>query len=533
MVDTVRTKAQLLAAYASTGAGTITGQNGRDFIVTIIPYIDGTIPAWSKSTSLTEDVGGAGRARMARTGFVFQGASYNTPARAGTLLQLGDYPETLEVSSGPMNGVAIGIDNSTVFLTMQDMPSQVGGGDSHVQFHQVVRNSAAIPYMFGRNVWVALMPTGAEAFGDEIDINNFSQVAGLGRGLFISGDRDSYVPGSGNTGTANTPGGTYAAGTALEITAGANVVGNQLGNWTTGIKVNAIVAGGVGLNFSDSVSNHAGMAAVINMSGVTGTISVAAIYLGNNHGIRWANADASGGAIIRQGTNDTLAITAGASDQIYFFEKNGTSQAFAINTGDPSSGNTSLLITYHNGGSVQRVIQTSLTPTLTGRINVGLSRTAADDNIVAPAGSGFGADLHNEFADGADKTITLANIDVPANAAASGTWNLKLRVSSSAAGNNVALVATVRDYKLNDTAPTVLDVAVTGYAIPITTAHKIGIITIALPSTPAAGTLTTQVTFKRTNGADTNTGTVSLWDVWYEYDKDSADVGYRSLRLPK
>lgn len=152
----------------------------------------------------------------------------------------------------------------------------------------------------------------------------------------------------------------------------------------------------------------------------------------------------------------------------------------------------------------------------TRRITVGLSRATADDSFTGRGG--FGGDLHNEVADGVDKTFTYNNLEVPVDIV--GNFVIKVKVSNTVANGNIKMALTIRNYKDTDTAPSVLDVAATGYTIGAST-NKIQIITVAL-STPAAGTLTTQITFGRSDGVvDTNTGILSIWDVWFEMTSDS------------
>lgn len=541
-------------------------------------YFTGTLEAWGDSTSLTEDKGGRGRLRLSRSGYVFAGASYNKPARAGTILQIGDYPNTAD---GTGAGNTVGDANSMVFLTMNDMPSQVGGGseDDWVMFHIVGKNTTDHPYAFGQNVWMENSPgVVGEVFGYEVDIINVSGTPGQGRAFLASGNRN-----------VTSPAVPTAAGAAFEATSGGDGA-NKVGNWTTGLKLNAIVAAGSFIKMADDLSSHATVDTLIDTTNVTGAQNVAAFWIGNNQGWRWANADGSGGSLLRHNTSNVLQVEAGAGEEIdilssggtvkakfktttdlatfqlanakalswlnadatagvslrqqsddniafvptksstqYYFEDSGAHTILQVNSGAPSSLNTALLVAYHNGSSVLYGKQVSVRAAVTKRIPLGLPRSGTDVQTVL---GGFGADNHQAFADGADVFAFFNNVVVPDNP---GTgWVLKFKWSSHAndSGKNVVVQLQAHVYKDADTGPDSLGNSATAYPAA-SAADKIKVTSIALSAPPtAAGTLTTVLYFNRTAVGDDATGSVALWDAWYEYTEETGGAGFMSLILP-
>lgn len=299
---------------------------------------NGAMPAWIGSAQTTYDDGNLSRMRLARgpttgwnaAGFLFAGASYNNPKKAGLLLQMGEYPE---VTSG---GVAIGDSNCAVFLSMDDMPSQIGTG-AYVQFHIVGQNSAALPNVWGGNFNIKRVNSGGVVYGMEVDVHNGVNDAAHGVGYLASGDP-------------------VAIGVRAAF-AGFQTQGNSNGHqWKYGAYFDAIdtaANGGTGLYVSDAIGGAAGIKYGVDLTGVTGGMT-AAMFMPNAALLRWQNTDASNGWNAQHASDDNFYFTAGkAAKSFYILDSSGThviAQIFA--TTGLTGQQTALLLAYNNAGMV-------------------------------------------------------------------------------------------------------------------------------------------------------------------------------------
>ena len=133
-------------------------------------------------------------------------------------------------------------------------------------------------------------------------------------------------------------------------------------------------------------------------------------------------------------------------------------------------------------------------------------------------GVGIALTPHIDFADGAALTIGFAPVHLPSDFASAMT--LVFRMSSTAAGNNVNfewIIATTAD---DDAATGLILSGAAGRAINAT-ADKTTTFTSGTVTPVAGDTLHCGLLFDRTAGADTNTGTVSLWEAYLSYTADS------------
>lgn len=130
---------------------------------------------------------------------------------------------------------------------------------------------------------------------------------------------------------------------------------------------------------------------------------------------------------------------------------------------------------------------------------------------------------HLHFADGVDSGVYYAEVPVPADDsnAAAGDWVLHALWSSTVGGNNVWAEPVVVGFTMagGDTGGFVtLDTAAAIAADAA--ADKQKHTTWAFGALPGARTLSVLILFTRTNGGDTNTGQVSLYNAWLEYKAD-------------
>lgn len=339
MADTVRTKAQLLALFADNHLGLDAPQQVRDLIVSTMAYFDGTLPNWGGSVSGTEDVGGIGRLRLGRSGFVFKGEGgvlypSNVAKKAGTILQVGDYPGRVDP-----DGYYVGTDNAMVFLTMNDLPSEIGGHSSHVLLHIRAQNSAAIP-----NIWAIDTYVTNEAAAGATPI-----VIGFESGVINKG-----TPGAGSSFMASSDRnvGTTYAGYGYDMASG-----GAGGGFIAGLRIDGIIAAGAGIRIKDSYNAGLGMAQGVDLSLIAGSFSDAAVKIKNADHIKWLNSGgASDGMQLWEDASNIGIFRIPRGDSLYFQNETGSKNPMQIKPDDAAYVNfeTAMLLSFKDhAGAIQ------------------------------------------------------------------------------------------------------------------------------------------------------------------------------------
>lgn len=129
--------------------------------------------------------------------------------------------------------------------------------------------------------------------------------------------------------------------------------------------------------------------------------------------------------------------------------------------------------------------------------------------------------LHVHFADAATTFNRFKTFKLPDDglSALSGTWTIKWMWSSSVASNDVRFGTVLSVHSDGDTANTNVLNTAAAFAAP-GVADTMEVSSITFSSTPAAGGIFSgYVRRDGSNAADTNTGTVSVWAVWLEYQQ--------------
>lgn len=337
MVDTIRQLDILQGLLADNIVEGISPQDVRDFLISIYSFVNANMVPWTPSTSLVDDSGGEGRFRIARAGFIFKGPDFLDPTRAGSLVQIGEYP-SLPDGLGSYVGAA----QTAVFITQDDMFNAIGPPETYGGIQITGQNSAAIPNYFGMGFWIERNSDAGDVWGMEIDVLNRGS-DGAGLGIVISGNR-------------NYSGTTYAD-RGLVITSAGTPNGSpdaDSANWLAGIQIDGLVPSlGNAIIISDGVTGSLGMVNGIHMKDVWGGFSHAAIFIHNLGKIMWTTADGSAdGAAIWDNANNDLVVQAGTHNQFYFSNHAATYYPLVLDAAAPTSGQTGLLVGYHNGGSV-------------------------------------------------------------------------------------------------------------------------------------------------------------------------------------
>lgn len=302
-------------------------------------YFTGNVPPYTVSTSLSEDIGGTGRMRLAREGFIFKGPSFLDETRAGSLLQIGEYPS---LSDGA--GSYVGAGNAAVFITQDDMFNAVGPPETYAGLAITGQNSDEIINYFAIGVWAERNSNGGNAWGMEIDILNRGTPGG-GLGIILSGNKNYS--------------GTEYADRALVITSAGTPNGSpdaDSANWLTGIQIDGIVPSlGRGIIISDGITGSLGMVDGIHMRDVWGGFSHAAIFFHNEAKIMWQRTDdTNDGAYIQQDSADNLVIRPSSNAGVFYvWHRDVAHIAFTVNPFNPpgSSLNTTIQISYDAEGT--------------------------------------------------------------------------------------------------------------------------------------------------------------------------------------
>lgn len=179
-----------------------------------------------------------------------------------------------------------------------------------------------------------------------------------------------------------------------------------------------------------------------------------------------------------------------------------------------------------NGDPLAKSLDNTYLPNRTRRIPlVPAAYTAAAAITWAVDGHGsLNQFPHIHFADAADNVLFYNGVPVPADDAnlSAGDWTIKALWSSSVGGNNVYIEAVAVGYLLagGDTTGSV-PIDNTAANAADAAADKLKLTSWSFASLPGVRMLFPALFFTRTNGADTNTGQVSLYAAWLEYTADS------------